>query len=180
VCKKVPCWSVGAIYDPRELPGVSTAGSWIGRGVTHGCDKTLYWRPHRGASRCNSFKMASPGVPQLLLRGKGLRRGEIEVIGVPRRQWRSGHVARLQAQLISFTPRPNPLPREIFYFPYHYPLRGKHESRRSARIRARDHRRRGAMNMKIFSVTVQWEALFRVPDRALCRALISNLYVETC
>jgi hypothetical protein len=109
VCKKVSCWSMGAIYDPRELPGVSTAGSWIGRGVTHGCDKTLYWRPHRGASRCNSFKMASPGVPQLLLRGKGLRRGEIEVIGVPRRQWRSGHVARLQAQLISFTPRPNPL-----------------------------------------------------------------------
>jgi hypothetical protein len=23
---KDPCWSVGTIYDPRELPGVSTAG----------------------------------------------------------------------------------------------------------------------------------------------------------
>jgi hypothetical protein len=23
---KDPCWSVGTIYDPRELPGVSTTG----------------------------------------------------------------------------------------------------------------------------------------------------------
>jgi hypothetical protein len=29
-------WSVGTIYDPRELPGVSTAGPGIGRGVTSG------------------------------------------------------------------------------------------------------------------------------------------------
>jgi hypothetical protein len=27
-------WSVGTIYDPRELPRVSTAGPMIGRGVT--------------------------------------------------------------------------------------------------------------------------------------------------
>jgi hypothetical protein len=33
---KDPCWSVGTIYDPRELPGVSTAGPEIGRGVTSG------------------------------------------------------------------------------------------------------------------------------------------------
>jgi hypothetical protein len=33
---KDPCWSVGTIYDPRELPGVSTAGPGIGRGVTLG------------------------------------------------------------------------------------------------------------------------------------------------
>jgi hypothetical protein len=31
---KDSCWSVGTIYDPRELPGVSTTGPWIGRGVT--------------------------------------------------------------------------------------------------------------------------------------------------
>jgi hypothetical protein len=31
---KDPCWSVGAIYDTRELSGVSTAGPGIGRGVT--------------------------------------------------------------------------------------------------------------------------------------------------
>jgi hypothetical protein len=31
---KDSCWSVGTIYDPRELPGVSTTGSGIGRGVT--------------------------------------------------------------------------------------------------------------------------------------------------
>jgi hypothetical protein len=30
------CWSMGMIYDPRELPGVSTAGLGIGRGVTSG------------------------------------------------------------------------------------------------------------------------------------------------
>jgi hypothetical protein len=28
------CWSLGTIYDPRELPGVSTTGPGIGRGVT--------------------------------------------------------------------------------------------------------------------------------------------------
>jgi hypothetical protein len=26
----------GTIYDPSELPGVSTTGPWIGRGVTSG------------------------------------------------------------------------------------------------------------------------------------------------
>ena len=33
---KDSCWSVGTIYDPRELPGVSTASLGIGRGVTSG------------------------------------------------------------------------------------------------------------------------------------------------
>jgi hypothetical protein len=31
---KDSCWSVETIYDPCELPGVSTAGPGIGRGVT--------------------------------------------------------------------------------------------------------------------------------------------------
>jgi hypothetical protein len=31
---KDSCWSVGTIYDPSELPGVSTAGPGFGRGVT--------------------------------------------------------------------------------------------------------------------------------------------------
>jgi hypothetical protein len=31
---KDSCWSVGTIYDPRELPGVSIIGPGIGRGVT--------------------------------------------------------------------------------------------------------------------------------------------------
>jgi hypothetical protein len=31
---KDPCWSVGTIYDLRELPGVSIVGPGIGRGVT--------------------------------------------------------------------------------------------------------------------------------------------------
>jgi hypothetical protein len=30
------CWSIETIYDPRELPGVSTAGPGIGQGVTSG------------------------------------------------------------------------------------------------------------------------------------------------
>jgi hypothetical protein len=34
VCTKDSCWSVGTLYDPRELPGVSTAGPGIGRGIT--------------------------------------------------------------------------------------------------------------------------------------------------
>jgi hypothetical protein len=31
---KDSCWSVGTIYDPRELPGVSTVGPGFGQGVT--------------------------------------------------------------------------------------------------------------------------------------------------
>jgi hypothetical protein len=30
------CWSIRIIYDPRELPGVSTTGPRIERGVTSG------------------------------------------------------------------------------------------------------------------------------------------------
>jgi hypothetical protein len=30
------CWSVGTIYDPSELSGVSTVSPGIGRGVTSG------------------------------------------------------------------------------------------------------------------------------------------------
>jgi hypothetical protein len=33
---KDSCWSVETIYDPRELPGVSTTGPGIGRGATSG------------------------------------------------------------------------------------------------------------------------------------------------
>jgi hypothetical protein len=33
---KDPCWCVGTIYDPRELPRVNTAGLGIGQGVTSG------------------------------------------------------------------------------------------------------------------------------------------------
>jgi hypothetical protein len=36
VCAKDSCWSVGTIYDPRELPGVSTTGPRIGWGVISG------------------------------------------------------------------------------------------------------------------------------------------------
>jgi hypothetical protein len=36
VCTKDPCWSVGTIYDTRELLGVSTTGPGIERGVTSG------------------------------------------------------------------------------------------------------------------------------------------------
>jgi hypothetical protein len=36
VCTKDPCWTMRTIYDPKEVPGVSTAGPGIGRGVTSG------------------------------------------------------------------------------------------------------------------------------------------------
>jgi hypothetical protein len=35
------CWSMGTIYDPRELPGVSTTGLGIGQGVTCALARTL-------------------------------------------------------------------------------------------------------------------------------------------
>ena len=41
VCTKDLCWSVGTIYDPRGMPGVSTAGPGIGRGVISGIKAVL-------------------------------------------------------------------------------------------------------------------------------------------
>jgi hypothetical protein len=38
------CWSVGTIYDPRELPGISIIGPGIGLGVT--ADQDLIWHAH--------------------------------------------------------------------------------------------------------------------------------------
>jgi hypothetical protein len=39
---------------------------------------------------------------------------------------------------------------------------------------------RGDAPKDLFQPTVQWETPFRVPDRALCRALISDFYMATC
>jgi hypothetical protein len=39
---KDSCWSVGTIYDPRELPGVRTAGPGIGRGVTPAYSSSIH------------------------------------------------------------------------------------------------------------------------------------------
>jgi hypothetical protein len=36
VCIKDLCWSVGTIYDPRELPGVSTTSSGVEEVFTSG------------------------------------------------------------------------------------------------------------------------------------------------
>jgi hypothetical protein len=36
LCIKDSCWSVGTIYDPRELSRISIAGPGIGWGVTSG------------------------------------------------------------------------------------------------------------------------------------------------
>jgi hypothetical protein len=44
VCTKDPCWFVGTIYDPRELPGVGTTGPGIGRGVTTKMDHHSYFQ----------------------------------------------------------------------------------------------------------------------------------------
>jgi hypothetical protein len=40
VCTNDLCWSMRTIYDPSELPGVSTAGLGIGRGVTTHYEET--------------------------------------------------------------------------------------------------------------------------------------------
>jgi hypothetical protein len=102
--------------------------------------------------------MASPGMPRLLLHGKGLRHGVIEVVGVPRRHRRLSHIARLQAQSITFTPRPNPPPppaRDLL-LPHRYPLRNKRESSQRTRILERAHRRRYTEPGVQIQATVPW------------------------
>jgi hypothetical protein len=48
------CWSVGTIYDPRELPGVSTIGS--------GVDGVLLPYSTRGGSAHPSASLPSPFI----------------------------------------------------------------------------------------------------------------------
>jgi hypothetical protein len=58
------CWSVGTLYDPRELPGVSTAGPGIGRGVT----RTLLERGRRFLGWCDEkWHMTQPMKMEMLV-----------------------------------------------------------------------------------------------------------------
>jgi hypothetical protein len=68
---KDSCWSVGTIYDPRELPGVCTAGPGIERGVTSGICR----RFETGGSL--SRRMSVLRAPAQIGRARGrARRGE--------------------------------------------------------------------------------------------------------
>jgi hypothetical protein len=50
MCTKDPCWSVGTIYDPRELPRVSTADPEV--------DEVLHYQNMR-PSRLNIWPLHS-------------------------------------------------------------------------------------------------------------------------
>jgi hypothetical protein len=56
------CWSVGTIYDPRELPGVSTAGPGIGRGVTESQYSEAFWPLFVNHTKCRGFKLQGNSV----------------------------------------------------------------------------------------------------------------------
>jgi hypothetical protein len=138
-----------------------------------------HWWLSRGARRCNGSKVVSLGMLRLLPCGKELRRGISEVTGVPRRHRRSDHVVRLQARLISFTPRPNLLP----FWSFHPPgtilpesCTNHRDQRGSLR---RGHRRRGGLNLRSFFRHCTIRMTFRSPDRAVCSAQISNFHVLT-
>jgi hypothetical protein len=60
---KDSCWSVGTIYDPRELLGVSTAGPGIGRGVT----RTVVPDGFTPRPRTSSSSGHTPGSPEAKL-----------------------------------------------------------------------------------------------------------------
>jgi hypothetical protein len=57
---KDSCWSMGTIYDPRELPGVSIVGPGIGRG----CYKWYQSQPSRFHGRvwARGFKYMAHGA----------------------------------------------------------------------------------------------------------------------
>jgi hypothetical protein len=61
-----------------------------------------------------------------------------------------------------------------------YPGAREHESPRRHESRRRSHRRQGALHQRSCAVHCTIIILIRVPDRAICRAQISNFYVATC
>jgi hypothetical protein len=113
----------------------------------------------RGVHRCSGSEMVSLSVPRLLLHSKEPRRSKIEVIGAPRRHRRSGHVAQLQARLISFTLRPNPLPFRSFHPPGTIMPESCMNHRDQRESLRRGHRQRGGAEPEIFLCTVPSETL---------------------
>jgi hypothetical protein len=96
---KDSCWSMGTIYDPRELPGVSTVGLEIGRGVTGGDGPE--WLVHGG---CVRAALAGDGALcfQSILRwpsiggSEGATGKDVRGTRRPIKAWaRRGHAGRL-------------------------------------------------------------------------------------
>jgi hypothetical protein len=56
---KDSCWFVGTIYDPRELPGISTVGLGIGRGVTLYNQIYTSYKLHEAKNRGKFFNKKS-------------------------------------------------------------------------------------------------------------------------
>jgi hypothetical protein len=79
---KDSCWSVGTIYDPRELPGVSTAGPGIGRGVTQ--DGLVAARQRSGQGSLNAE--AAHRLPVEWTELIKCRGGTLPAIGMDRRR----------------------------------------------------------------------------------------------
>jgi hypothetical protein len=68
MCTKDSCWSVGTIYDPRELPGVSTAGPGIGRGVTNRLKTMVNQVRNLGSTKWDDHEMIKVIVRSLVFR----------------------------------------------------------------------------------------------------------------
>jgi hypothetical protein len=68
MCTKDSCWSVGTIYDPRELPGVSTAGPGIGRGVTNRLKTMVNQVRNLGSTKWDDHEMFKVIVRSLVFR----------------------------------------------------------------------------------------------------------------
>jgi hypothetical protein len=96
---KDSCWSVGTIYDPRELLGVSTIGLEIGQGVTGGDGPE--WLVHGGCVRaalagdralCFQSILRWPSTGE----NEGATRKDVRGTRRPIKAWaRRGHVGRL-------------------------------------------------------------------------------------
>jgi hypothetical protein len=85
---------------------------------------TACWRPEigkntggcdHGVHRCNDSRIILQRVPRLLPHSTSYSVAQPRSPELPRRRWRSGHVATATATVINFNPRSNPFPREIFY-----------------------------------------------------------------
>jgi hypothetical protein len=68
MCTKDSCWSVGTIYDPIELPGVSTTGPGIGRGVTNRLKTMVNQVRNLGSTKWDDHEMVKVILRSLVFR----------------------------------------------------------------------------------------------------------------
>jgi hypothetical protein len=154
--------------------------SKFGRDLEGGGDKTLQWRARRGARWHTNVGRVILSMPRLQLRGKGPRRGAVELTSDLWQPRPFGHVAQPPSPSNKLLPATQSISPPDLLLPRGYPLCVEHESWQPVWIQARGSPVARCDVSRDFSfTTVPLRPFIRAPDRADWEAKFSNFHVES-